>query len=149
MDLERLIPLLVIYVIWRLISRPRRQKPQQETMPRPENRGMKILRQLITDEFDQEGPKPVLKKRVEGMIRSDAEKVAFMETAPAPSEPPDFLQVDVREAAPERKPPQPDRGKKPCPKGRRRRAFNRRALKKAVIWSELLAKPLALRDDHR
>lgn len=142
MDFERLIPLLVLYIIWRIISKPRKKEPPQRKTGPAEGRGIKILRQVLTGEPDQEELEAlIIKERAGAAAGLPAEEITA--AAPIPSVVP--RQKDIQEAEPAITLPKKSRTKKHPLKVACGAGFTRRTLKNAVIWSELLAKPLALR----
>lgn len=145
MDFERLIPLLVIYIVWRIISKPRKKAPQQQKTAPAEGRGIKILRQVLSGEPDQEELEAIIKERAGTAAGLPAEEITA--ATPIPSALPRQKVVQEAEPAialPKRSGSKEKRLKVVCGAG-----FTRRTLKNAVIWSELLAKPLALRDDQQ
>ena len=112
MELERLLPLLVIWIIWRILNRKSKTGAEKT------------------------GPLP-------GVVQ---EEIAELEpvTAPAPLSPQPI--VDTEEQ-PQEMPPVIQPVVRPARCGFTVKCPDRDFLQQAVVWSEILAPPVSLRDD--
>ena len=113
MELERLLPLLIIWIIWRIVSRKRKAGPEK-TVPPPA------------------GVKEEMKELESGTV-----------AAPFPAQP--ALDTVVQ---PEEKQPVVQPAVRPARRGFAAKCSDRNFLKQAVVWSEILAPPVSLRDDY-
>lgn len=163
--LENIFPLIVIYLVWKVFNKAQKagqEEGEQEAQPRPPAPAegeygqvdvRELLRQiLLGGEAAQPRPVPppqprpapreaivaVPQGRRPSLIREETparqtrrEKAGRREKPEAPA----AVRPAPRAAAPEGKPCRPGR---PC--------FSPRKLRQAVIWSEILARPVALRE---
>ncbi len=113
MELDRLLPLLIIWIIWRILNRKSKTRAEK-TVPLPV---------------------PVQEEMAE------LEPVAM--TVPLASEPGVDTEVQLKEKRPPTRP-----AARPARCGFVRGYPERNFLQQAVIWSEILAPPVSLRDDH-
>lgn len=140
MDFDSImVVLVVIYFIWRSITEAKQKMKNRENTVTGEQSGNEFLEKL----FDVNEP------------------VAFtlderITTPKAPKTEVDYLAKGLKK---KKKRPRQQQNKKtaavqepvvaPPPSFKRRRSINRKRLREAVIWSELLDRPLALRDKQR
>jgi hypothetical protein len=111
MELERLLPLLIIWIIWRILSK-RKTAPEKTVSP-PAG---------VKEEIEELEP--------------------VTEAAPLPA-PPAF---DTEEQ-PEEKQTVVQPAVRPARRGFAAKCSDRNFLQQAVVWSEILAPPVSLRDE--
>jgi hypothetical protein len=155
MDLERLIPFAVMIILWRVISSAiKKAQEQSDTVAPPkQSQGLELLKQLMVGDLDPEG-------LVKQQAAQKAPETHVEKTAPTPV----MKEARVRQASAQEVRPtrssrdDPSKGVQPkssasvelpCMPTTRPSRFNRREMQRAVVWAELLGKPLALRDGHR
>ncbi len=148
MDLERLIPIVVIYVIWSIFTAKRKKKKSEHGSGEQQSSPMVQLLRLIQGQVDPEE----LARRAKAIDFPQEDEEEFLwETAPSSTEPPEFILKEPEKSFAEKVPDIPadlpikqEKDKQYSRKSR----YNKRTQKKlrqAIIWKEVLDKPLALR----
>lgn len=158
MDFERIFPFIVLYFIWRIFFKKQKKKPKIEKPKVSSDKTDKsispadVLKQMLFGGIDM--PQTVTPKRSdqefydesiqytpEEYIAEDQEVIIpedDMIVTPAP-----YFSKDVVEGK-----MKPDKSQS-VRYAFRRQAYSRKDLQKAVIWSEILAPPLGLRDQKK
>ena len=112
MELDRLLPLLIIWIIWRIVN-SKRKSGAKKTIPPP------------------------------GGLKEEMEELESVTVAvPLPAQP--AVEVEVQ---PEEKQPVVQPAVRPARRGCAAKCPDRNFLRQAVVWSEILAPPVSLRDD--
>jgi hypothetical protein len=156
MDFDRIFPLIIIMIVWGIgsVLRNLPKKDQQDSDPVKQRPGLlKILQQGFAaleeksredERLDLDGYlQPIAVAETSKPVQSKLSLIDQAERAMAQDAMEVSEKVAYRSPSPEVvSPPQAEAGWQPGPATR----IDRRKLRNAVIWAEILASPVALRD---
>jgi hypothetical protein len=152
MDIERLIPFLIIYFIWNIISSSRKRKTTAQNAGKPQFSVMEQLIKILREQFNQETMSPNNTAR---HIPQTQKREILQKKTPSRKKIP--KQVPSKKESPalaekfSAKPVELSKKQKSEQLYFRKSRLNQRTrkqLRQAIVWKEVLDKPLALRHNQ-
>ncbi len=148
MDLERFIPFLIIYIIWSIITAKLKKKKPDPTAAKPKTSNLVQLLKLIQGQMD---PESLAREMQRKQVPQAEEEEVIWEMDSPPIKPPEHIPKEVKTKIVEEVISKPvnlakkEKEEMPYICRSRHNRRKQKQLKQAIIWKEILDKPLSLR----